>query len=340
MNWRPLLGRFLHQHSLRQRYLGVALFLVVVVVASAIFTERYVSETARASAADIEARNLIQQSSRSVRNAVWGAEYALQAYVLTPSAGYREVVGINLRNAGSDLAALRGQAWIEAHGLQSAVERINARLQTLDRHTRELMDIRSDAERLFPSAALMDSTLAPANAAFQSAIQVALEEIEAEGVNRSEIYRLFQGTSHAWSQMIAAFRLYVVRRAGLYSNTDHGLQNAEHDVALLLELTEKHLQRLTALDQTAALDLQASDALKQIQSATASWKRGFAEFRKQQEQNHWRSDVPLIQDQIQPAFAEIWNQLDSIDAQIEGDAEQNVSTWVQVGQRLNTNLLL
>mgnify|MGYP006139658187 CR=1 FL=1 len=38
----------------------------------------------------------------------------------------------------------------------------------------------------------------------------------------------------------------------------------------------------------------------------------------------WRSDVPLIQDQIQPAFAEIWNQLDRIDAQLEGDAEQTV----------------
>lgn len=341
MNWRPRLGSFLHPHSLRQRYLGVALFLVVVVVASAVFTERYVSSTARASAVNIEARNLIQQRSRSVRNAVWGAEYALQSYVLTPSEGFREVVTLNLLNAQKDMASLRAQEWIRAHELQPVVERIGGKLESLERHAVDLMDIRADVDRLFPSAALMDNVLSPANANFQTAVQVALEELAAEdGAQQSDAYPLFRDTAHAWSQMIGAFRLYVVRRAGLYSDTAQGLQDAGHDITLLLEHTDNNIQRLAALDASQKLGLQASDALRQLKEAATNWRHGFAQFRQQQENTHWRSDVPLIQDKVQPAFAEIWNLLDSIDVQLESDAEHDVSGWTQVGQRLNTNLLL
>ena len=340
MNWRPLLGRFLRQHSLRQRYLGVALVLVVVVVASAIATERYVSATARASAFNIDSRNQIQQRSRSLRNAVWGAEYALQSFVLMPDEGYREIVGANLRNASADLAALGAQNWILANDLQSTLQRIEARLRRLDAAARELMDVRADINRLFPSAVLMDNVLSPANARFQTAVQVVLAEIEAEGeATQPRVYQLFQDTARAWSQMIAAFRLYVVRRAGLYSDTTRGLEDAGHDVALLLEMTEQQLQRLTALERSQGLDLQASETLQQLKDATAVWKRGLAEFRSQQENSHWRSDVPLILEDIQPAFAEIWNQLDRIDEQLERDAELNVSLWEQVAQRLNMNLL-
>lgn len=340
MNWRPLLGRFLRQHSLRQRYLGVALLLVVIVVASAIATERYVSTTARASAVNIENRNHVQQRSRSLRNAIWGAEYALQSYVLTPEAAYRQVVDSNLRDASTDAALLRGQDWIRTHGLQSTLERIDAKLRTLQTATRELMNIRADVNRLFPSTLLMDNVLSPANARFQTAVHVMLAEMEAEGDHtRPPSYPLFQDAARAWSQMIAAFRLYIVRRAGLYGDTGRGLEEAGHDIQLILETTEQHLQRLAALDRNQELDLPESETLRQLQEAVTTWKHGLVEFRSQQENSQWRSDVPMILEQIQPAFAELWNQLDRIDEQLERDAERNTSQWAQVAQRLNTNLL-
>lgn len=340
MNRRPSIGRFLRQHSLRQRYLGVALFLVMVVVVSAIATERYVSSTAHASAVSIEQRNRIQQLGRSLRNAIWGAEYALQSYVLMPDAGFRAAVESNLRTALIDLAALAGQDWIRTHELQPALQRIDARLDALAGSTRELMDIRADANRLFPSAALMDDVLSPANARFQTAVTVVLAEIEAEGgAQRAEAYRLFQDTARTWSQMIAAFRLYVVRRAGLYSDTARSLDDAGHDVALLLEMTERQLEALTVLEQRQGLDLQGSETLRQLRNATAAWKAGLTRFRSQQGNSHWRSDVPLILEEIQPAFAEVWTQLDRIDERLEGDAERNVSLWAQVAQQLNINLL-
>lgn len=341
MNWRVHLARSIRRQSLRQRYLGVAVFLGCVVVASAVLTERHISSASRTSANNIEARNQIQQLSRNVRNAVWGAEYALQSYVLSPATWYRETVTDSLLLARKNVDNLHELPWIKKNQLQDVATDILNNLQKLDLRSTELMDIRSDVDRLFPSARLMDDTLAPANANFQTAVQLALDEIAADPDTPSQdIHRAFENTRHAWTQMINAFRLYVVRRAGIYNNTELGLEYAGHDVVLLLELTQQNLRQVSELEKTGKLGLQASESLHQLQKLAVTWTQGFEDFRLMQESKHWRNDIPLIQDVVQPLFAEIWGRLDRIDEQLEAGAEQDVSSWTDIGLLLNRNLLL
>jgi diguanylate cyclase (GGDEF)-like protein len=341
MNWRPRLGRILRRHSLRQRYLGVAIFLGCVVVASAVLTERHVSTTSRNSAHNIEARNQIQQRGRAVRNAVWGAEYALQSYVLTPSSWYREAVEANIHHARQDIQILHDHEWIRDNQLQDISAGVIGKLGELERHTVELMDIRVDVDRLFPSASLMDNVLSPANAEIQTALRLALDEIATEqGTARSETYQAFEDIRHSWSQLINAFRLYVVRRSGIYSDTERGLTEAGHDITLLLEQTKHHLQHLNALDSDRKLGLQAGESMRQLHDYVRVWEQGFESFKTQQEMGNWRNDIPLIQETVQPLFAEIWLLLDQIDEQIEAGAEHDMTVWSEVGRRLNTNLLL
>ncbi len=340
MNWRVQLARCLRRQSLRQRYLGVAVFLGCVVVASAVMTERYVSTTSRASAENNETRNQIQQLSRSARNAVWGAEYALQSYVLSPAPEYREAVAANLQSAQANAVHLRESTWVKNNQLQDVATHIIGNLKKLDQSSAELMDIRADVDKLFPSARLMDNVLAPANANFQTAARLALEEIAADQPASLTAHVAFENARHTWSQMISAFRLYVVRRAGIYNNTEQGLQNAGHDVALMLELTEQHLQILSAMEKAGELGLQATESLHQLQALSETWAVGFGEFRQLQETEHWRNDVPLIQNVVQPLFAEIWGHLDRMDEQLEAGAVKDVSIWTDVGQILNRNLLL
>ncbi|MBU1190568.1 MAG: EAL domain-containing protein [Gammaproteobacteria bacterium] len=341
MNWRVKLARCLRRQSLRQHYLGVAVFLVCVVVASAVLTERYVSTTSRNSADNIETRNQIQQLSRNVRNSVWGAEYALQSYVLSPAPGYRATVLANLQSAQADTAHLRDLHWVKNNRLQGITTQIIDNLRKLDKHAVELMDIRADVDKLFPSARLMDDTLAPTNENFQTAAQLALDEIAAEqNPANLKSHLAFENARHAWSQMISAFRLYVVRRAGIYNNTEQGLLNAGHDVSLMLELTQQYIQELSALEKAGRLGLQATESLHQLEDLAATWAAGFEEFRLTQETGHWRNDAPLIQNVLQPLFAEIWAHLDRIDEQLEAGAVQDVSIWTEVGQILNRNLLL
>ena len=342
MTWRlPDICHFFRPHSLRQRYLCVAVALCLVVVTSAILTERYVSATSRSSAQNIDTRNQIQQRTRIIRNAVWGAEYALQSYILAPASWYHDAVLANFEDASREVTELQSEIWIQDNQLSSTADELLANLKTLQRQSDELMSIRVDVERLFPSAHLMDNVLSPTNANFQTAVRLALDEIATEeDPSRSVTYQAFEDARHAWSQMISAFRLYVVRRAGIYSDTEQGLRDASHDVTLLSELTEQHLHTLTLLDRKGKLGLQASDSLRQLKEYTGTWSKAFEEFRVLQETEHWRSDVPLIQNAVQPLFASIWNQLDQIDKQLEMNAEQDVSLWSEVGQRLNVNLLL
>ncbi len=341
MTWRPRFGRFLRHYSLRQRYLGVAIFLGIVVAASTLLTEQYVSSTNQASVSNSETRNAIHQRTRAIRNAIWGSEYALQAYILKPMPWHREAVTTNLDNARQDIAILREQAWTQKHNLQALADSLSDNLAALSRHSDELMDIRADASRLFPSANLMDDTLSPANAGYLAATELALNEIAAEpGGNKSEAFQAFEDARHSWSQMISAFRLYIVRISGIYSNSEAGLQEASHNTRLLLESNEASLQHLTDLDKAGKLGLQASDALEQLRELTQTWRSGFEAILASQQSAQWRNDVPLISNTIQPLFGEIWNRLDRFDAQIEADAERDITLWIDVGRQLNTNLIL
>ena len=341
MKWRVHLARCIRRQSLRQRYLSVAVFLGCIVVASAVLTERYVSTTSRNSAENIETRNQIQQLSRNARNSVWGAEYALQSYVLSPAPWYRETVATNLHSALTDVDKLRELPWVTINQLQAIATHIIDNLQKLEKRSEELMDIRADVNRLFPSVQLMDKTLGPANDNFQTAARLAMDEIAADkNPSNLDIHLAFENARHAWSQMISAFRLYVVRRAGIYNNTEQGLQNAEHDVSLMVELTQQHLHEISAMEKAGRLGLQATESLHQLQDLAETWILGFREFRQTQETGNWRNDVPLIQNVVQPLFAEIWSYLDRIDEQLEASAEQDVSIWTDVGQLINRNLIL
>ncbi|MBU2478093.1 MAG: EAL domain-containing protein, partial [Gammaproteobacteria bacterium] len=103
---------------------------------------------------------------------------------------------------------------------------------------------------------------------------------------------------------------------------------------------QQYIQELSALEKAGRLGLQATESLHQLEDLAATWAAGFEEFRLTQETGHWRNDAPLIQNVLQPLFAEIWAHLDRIDEQLEAGAVQDVSIWTEVGQILNRNLLL
>ncbi|HSH29258.1 MAG TPA: hypothetical protein VK971_05055, partial [Thiohalobacter sp.] len=92
------LSSWLNRSSLRQRYLGAALAVSATILAGSLYTDYHIRQAQERSTHNIEHRNQVQLVTRSLRNAAWGTEYALQAFILTPTAWYRETVQLRIRS--------------------------------------------------------------------------------------------------------------------------------------------------------------------------------------------------------------------------------------------------
>ena len=305
----PTQGSLLRIHSLRQRYLLVALGVALVLLTSALIIQEYVEQTRNATADSVARRSEAARHNRAVRSAIWGTEYALQAYVLSPSDPARRAAEDRLAEADRHARTLRALDWIHQEGLDGPARRLAEAIVELERQALRLMAVRSDLGQLFPASGILDDALSPANARFNTLAQLALGEAEAETADAAR--RLFEQVQHAWGQMIGAFRLYLVRRAGIYGDSERGLDNARHDIDLHHGRVLELLERLQALSDRGRLGLQGSES-----------------------QAGWRADAPLIANRIQPLYAEIWQLLDTIDNQVEAAARSEVALWALVARRL------
>jgi diguanylate cyclase (GGDEF)-like protein len=333
---------WLNRSSLRQRYLGVALAVSAIILAGSLFTDYHIRLAQERSTQNIEHRNQVQLISRSLRNAVWGTEYALQAFILTPTAWYRETVQQRIRSALMTTQTLQGLDWPQQQGLGTTLDEIDHALLELSAASNRLMDIRADVERLFPAARLMDNILAPARAEFLTATQLALQEFSDTDLppDQRRIREGFEDAQLSWLQMIGAFRLYVVRQAGIYSDTEKGLKDATHDISLHHGQVLRTLERLRRLESNQKLSLQAAESLEQMARNANVWYEAFERFRNMRETGHWRADFPVIKDEIQPLFASIWDNLDHIDATVEEAAVRDVTHWNTLAQNLHNGIML
>jgi len=335
----PKRRSLLRIHSLRQRYLLVALCVALMILTSALVIHEYVEQTRNATADSIARRSEAAHHSRAVRDAIWGTEYALQTYVLSPSDAARTAVEDQLAEAGRHARILGALDWIRDEKLDAGVARLAEAISELDLQARRLMAVRSDLDQLFPASGILDDTLSPANAHFNTLVQLALSEAEAETPG-SPGQRLFEQVQHAWGQMIGAFRLYLIRRAGIYGDSERGLLDARHDIDLHYGRVLELLEQLRALSDGGRLGLQGGESLSGMRQAAETWHAAFEMFRRQEEQAGWRADAPLIAEHIQPLYAEIWQLLDRVDNQVETAARSEVALWALVARRLIQNTWL
>ena len=193
----------LNRSSLRQRYLGMALAVSATVVAGSLFTHYHIHQAQERSARNIEHRNQVQLISRSLRNAVWDAEYALQAFILTPTAGSRETVQQRIRSAQMTADKLQQLTWPQQQGLRSTLNEID----------RALLELSAVANRL------MDEALAPARTDFP--------------IIKNEIQPLFASIWNNLDNIDAIVQETAMRDVTLWNTL---AQNLHNGIMLLLAL--------------------------------------------------------------------------------------------------------
>lgn len=330
---------YINTSSLRTRFLYAAVILAVVVLSSAWITGRNVADTSYASSRDLAELAAVQDQSFVIRGALWNAQNAIQRFVLSADVADSLAFSSNLESANAAIQHLNNSPWMMRNNLDKVSRHIESDLVELRAVVAELIEIRQDVDRLFPSLSLLDEVLSPGNLDFQTAADLALEEIENDYRPELEDMRRFlEDIRHSWSEMVSAFRIYIVRQTGIYGASSRDVQLAGHDILILHEYLTRRLSELQAVVEKTDAGIQVRESLLRMEGASRDWLEGFSEFRDAQESDTWRRDIPLLEDSVRPLFDRIGNRLVQIELQLEARTRHRFSEWASVSDSLIQNI--
>jgi len=332
-------GRLVDLDALSVRYLAVTLTLAVVVTLSVGWAGWVLDRAMDSSTNSLQVRNRVQQLSSAVRSSVWQSNFALQAYMISPSDDARQRVLQAIRNA-REKAVEFAQVHLEALASEEKTEQLEEKLGTLYLKLDRLMEIRSDPAQLHPAMSLMINFMIPTNDAFLTVVNLAMMELSSDSskVLASQEYLLLNQIRDRWRQMIGAYRVMVANRFGAFTDNQAGLDNQSYNVQLFYEQIRKDLDQLADMDKIGNLSLQTSDALDEMQVQIDRWYGYFQEVSIMYSSNDWRMDLPFLRDTVQPLFEDVWQSLLAVEEAVEQKSNQQVVQLRTAGATMGTTL--
>ncbi|MDH5178355.1 MAG: EAL domain-containing protein [Gammaproteobacteria bacterium] len=327
-------------HSLRVRYAVIAILFGSIVMLAATVAYFSISVARHTTANSIQDRQQLLQQIRHIRNNIWHSYVNLELFLSNP---------INDQSQDRIHFAIQ-EAIDNTQGLQHSIAdlpSLNKRdiitllqlLDQLDKSVSQLISVRMDAVKQYPSLALARGDMLQYNTEFNTAASLAINELSniTESKQRDKaIYTAFVQARHHWTQMTSNFRMYLANRLGTFDNNVFFSQIKDIE----LQREALHIQ-LQILEQNKDyLDLQSSTSLQTMLGATGEWYESFKKVKRIHESDAWRTDAVLIREQVKPLLEQIWNKLQALDIAAETSAEQDVQLLSRLARSQNDTFWL
>jgi diguanylate cyclase (GGDEF)-like protein/PAS domain S-box-containing protein len=316
--------------SIRGRYLLVAGFFVAFVLIAGWAAQRIVDQSSRQSAVNVSERKTVSRLLNDLNDDIWLTESTLQGYLLTPERQERVATLGALDHLIADTQNLAATEWV--HHSRSRRELLNRFLtdtQELRQQSERLMDIRTDAEKLFPAMRLMVEKMRPNRTAFLSQATLAMEEANERRnqPSQQEVHRLFAEARYAWAIMVNHFHVFIANRFGVFPGDSEGNMKVQHQqIEFYHEMVERNLRSLTQLESQHALEFQQSESLANMRKNNQEWYQAYLAAAAIYSSERWRADVPLLRDTIRPLFAQLWTSMGVLRGEIESAAVTDMTS--------------
>ncbi len=330
--------------SIRGRYLWVAGFFISFVLAAGWAAQNIVLQSTRQSSVNVSEREKISRLLNNMSDTIWLTETALQSYLLSPEKQQRTVTLGAMDRLLSDAERLSGTQWVQDDATRHArLQRLLGNAQELRRQSDQLMQIRVDAEKLFPAMPIMLNKMLPHNIQFLSLATLAIEEADERlsAPSQGEIRWLFAETRYAWAIMTSHFRVFVANRFGVFQgDPEAGMQSQHQQIEFYRDLVGRHLKALARFEAQNALEFQQSESLANMRTINKEWHQAYLAAAAIYSSERWRADVPLLRDSILPLFSQLWLELGVLRGEIEGASVTDMTSATGIADRLSDALWL
>ena len=149
-------------NSLKSRYILFASILSVVVVLISFYGYLNVNYISKETTANIEARRQLLEHVGNIRIHIFEGYKSLDAFLLDPTReASRQQTHDAIQAAIKESAMLANYQWISKQKLLGTVEKLIEAFRSLDKDIDELMEVRIDPLRQYPSLELGNRVSAP-----------------------------------------------------------------------------------------------------------------------------------------------------------------------------------
>jgi diguanylate cyclase (GGDEF)-like protein len=309
-----------------------AIIAGVVLLAIAWLSHHYLTQESVTSSENVQTRNTIQSLNSDTKNILWEAKVSLDGFLLTASPESQRALQLNLALVQTHLHKMlefSGNRELEHREL---IEHILAKLNKLIVVVMRVTAIRADADQQYPAFVVMREEMEPSNVLFAQLSLMLLENMEL-GSRQSETLSRVHAIRYNWLSMVASFRLYLNSLFGSVSSEP--LEGLTGNITIYYSQLLKDLQLLKQLDEGGGLGLMEEGVPARLMVSAENWMRGFQRLTALKETGQWRSDYPLLVNDIEPSFMEIWRELALLDEGISSSATRDTSSMFRVASDIS-----
>ncbi|WP_018955044.1 putative bifunctional diguanylate cyclase/phosphodiesterase [Thioalkalivibrio sulfidiphilus] len=328
-------------HSLRARYTLFALFLVALVLISSTLAYLDLSRTQRSAAQDLELRDSLASSINGVRAGLVETYKSLDLFLIEAEMGnYQEDIHRALADTLHHATLLRESDWIPHHGQHEPVEAISSRLQQLHGEIDELIDIRLDPPRLYPSMAAGPAIMGPSRDVADNALGIIFYTMEQENtlVEDPHAYDALVRARRLWMHMLSNFRLYMANRLGSFELATMPVQ--EQGIRTLHAAFLEQFQVLELLAAEGRLGFEITAAMEDLRRGVEQWYGGFEYVAELHATDRWRTDAIVMREQVAPSVDAINAQLLRLERALATAMSADVQAIAAASSRLAFSLWL
>ena len=310
-------------------------------VLASFFGYRNVSIVSQDTTDNIATRRQLLELVSNIRINIFDGYKALDAFLLDPTRKeIRQNIHAAFHAAINETHKLHDDPWISYQKLDTTVLDLIEAFKGLDEDVEELMEVRIDPTRQYPSLGLGNDVLQPNRNNLNNAIALVLDDPMHKETLRANprLYKSFVRVRHLWSQTLSNFRLYLANRVGSFNESSLPIQ--EKAIETMYQELVNEFTTLRHYDENGKLNFEIGAALEDMISSARGWYEGYLEVKKIHHSDAWRADAAIIKHTIEPRLKQIDTLLTAIDKQIEKSGNQDVQALTSVAKLQTTILFL
>ena len=289
--------------SLRQRFKLYASVLVFIILLSAAYGYQKLATTQSIVEENLVERNSLLQATHVLRASLLDVYQAIDSFLLDPAhSEYWDNIYQSIKDALLLSKQLADSRAMVSDADKSDFLKLNQTLKNLEADIDELIEIRLDPSRQYPSLGIGTEVLQPNRNRTNNAFGLAFNALKGEEKldEHPEVLTTFLQARHLWTQVLSNFRLYLANRMGSFNEESLPIQ--EKSIATLFAAYKSEMEKLRPLVDEGAIGFETSEAYEELLDSTGKWFSGFQQVKLIHATNEWRIDAKLMKDNIAPGI--------------------------------------
>lgn len=320
--------------NLRRRFKIFASVLVVFILTCAGYGYHRLSTTQTSIEINLVERNGLLQATHILRASLLDAYQAIDAFLLEPA---------KYENWDKIYAALKKTLLLSLQLSDSKsnvspddkkdFRQLYETLLKLEADIQELIEIRLDSSRQYPSLSVGANVMQPNRNNVNNAFGLAINSLNGEEAlsERPEVLASFIQARHLWTQVLSNFRLYLANRMGSFNEASLPVQ--EKGIDTMYGEYRKELAKLQPMVDGGVIGFETSEAYDGIIGSAEKWYQGFQRVKLIHATSEWRIDGKLMKENIAPSVELASKLLRSVNDRLLIAAERDVSKIAEVASQ-------